>query len=138
VTTTNKIIGGLLILGNGCYFIPKTIKLLWTGGGAMGFGLLCIPLLVSLHAFLLTGLLAFLRRDVFRKISAFLFTLSLTLLFFGGLLSFFIPIIAVFTLVPTLLLAIFGITKYSERRLLLVNICGLLAMVNAIYFFWKT
>jgi hypothetical protein len=138
VTTTNKIIGGVLIVANIGYFIPQTIKLLWTGGGPMGFGLLILPLFISIHAFLLTGLLAFLRRDKFPRISAVLFASSLTLLFICGLFSFFIPSVALFTLLPTLLLAIFGIAEYSDRRLLVLNICGLLAMANAIFFLWRT
>ncbi len=129
--TVNKIIGGILVLGNILYFIPQTIKLISTGGGPMGYGILIIPLFLSINAFLFTGILAFIKRDTFPRTSAMLFIISLTLLFIGGLLSFTIPIIALFTMVPTLLLLILGITKASEKNLLALNICGLAAILNA-------
>lgn len=135
---TNKIIGGLLVLSNVCYFIPKTINVIWTGGKPMGYGLLIVPMLISLHAFLLSGLLAFIDRDRYPRTSAILFSISLILLFLGGLLSLFIPIIALFTVIPTLLLATFGISKYSDRRLTVLNICGLLTMINSTYILWRT
>jgi hypothetical protein len=131
ITKANKILGGFLVLSNIFYFIPWSIELLRTGGGPMGFGLLIIPLFVSIHAFLFTGILPFIPHAKYPQVTATLFRFGLILMFFGGLLSFFIPVIALFTLIPTIILAIFASVNPVEKSLIIVNFCGLAAIVNA-------
>ena len=57
VTTANRTVATLLLLTN-LYFLPHTWTVLTTGGGPMGFGLLLLPVLVSVHLLLIPAGLA--------------------------------------------------------------------------------
>ena len=54
----SKVISILIILLN-IYFVPLTVKQIYTGGGAMGYGLLLIPFTLTFNLFLITAIKSF-------------------------------------------------------------------------------
>jgi hypothetical protein len=59
--TSNKIMGGLIILANTLYFIPFLIKIVSNSGGPMGFGLIPGLIAISTAIFLVPAILTFKR-----------------------------------------------------------------------------
>lgn len=56
---SNKFIALLVLIINALYFIPETIKIILTGGGPFGFGLLILPFTIFLNLFSIPSILIF-------------------------------------------------------------------------------
>ena len=54
----NWSVAGLILVAN-AFFIIKTIEILMSGGGAMGYGLLILPITVLINLLIITAILIF-------------------------------------------------------------------------------
>lgn len=59
--TINKIIAILIILAN-FYFVPASYTTIQDGGGAMGLGIIILPILFSINLLIIPALLTFVRK----------------------------------------------------------------------------
>jgi hypothetical protein len=71
----SRILGTILILINIGYFVPLTIQIVRSGGGALGYGLLPLPVMIVTHLFLIPAILTWTNKD--RNQKGFLVTNSL-------------------------------------------------------------
>ncbi len=60
---TSRILGTVLILVNFGYYIPLTIELISSGGGAFAWGLLLLPINIVAHLFLIPAVLTWVNKD---------------------------------------------------------------------------
>ncbi|WP_221258154.1 hypothetical protein [Flavobacterium okayamense] len=73
----NKFTGILIIGMNAFYFIPETVKIILTGGGPFGFGLLILPFTLFLNLFTIPSILILTNKYKNRKILTWINLLGL-------------------------------------------------------------
>jgi hypothetical protein len=71
----SRALGTILVLLNIAYFIPLTFKIVKSGGGAFGYGLLLLPITIVTHMFLVPAILTWTNKD--KSQNGFLVTNSL-------------------------------------------------------------
>lgn len=133
VQLLNKISGTIAIILNFTIFTPWTWEIIKTSGGDEGFNYMFLPLTISFHLFILTGIFAWLKSDLQNdkrvKIALIivLYILSLsTILIIGLVMSvlFAISLVAFFPLT--------GLTNLKkinvEQTLLKTNVIGSIIM----------
>jgi hypothetical protein len=133
VQLLNKISGTIAIILNFTIFTPWTWEIIKTGGGDEGFDYMFLPLTISFHLFILTGIFAWLKSDIQndRRVKTaliiILYILSLsTIVIIGWVMS---------VLVAISLVAFFPLTGLTnlknlkvEQTLLKTNIIGSIIM----------
>lgn len=135
IQTLNKAAGLLLILLSISVTISLTIKTFVTGGGTWGFGIVGIPILLPLSAYLLFGIAGWINNESLQRkifITAHLVTLSI------GLISLIIfPVYPkAFVLIPLSLAILSMVSKNRFKYFLLLMI--LLAIVaNILLLKWE-
>lgn len=135
IQTLNKAAGLLLILLSISVTISLTIKTFVTGGGTWGFGIVGIPILLPLSAYLLFGIAGWINNESLQRkifITAHLVTLSI------GLISLIIfPVYPkAFVLIPLSLAILSMVSKNRFKYFLLIMI--LLAIVaNILLLKWE-
>lgn len=131
----NRITGVILILLSSTVVVPLTIKTIETGGGPWGFGIIGLPVLLPLSAYLLFGLAGVVSGDARQRnlfITAHFVTIIVGL---GSLLVFpFYP--AFFALIP-IVLAILGISNKKYFRHYLLAMMFLAIVANILLLKWE-
>ena len=131
----NKIAGLLLILLSMSVVIPLSIITIKTGGGTSGFGIIGLPVLLPLSAYLLFGIAAWLKFEARQRrifIAAHIITFSTGLI---GVLLFPVypkPIV----LIP-LALAVFGIANKRNFKYYLFLMIFLAIAANILLLKWE-
>jgi hypothetical protein len=115
--------------------IPLTVKTIRDGGGTWGFGVIGLPLLLPLSAYILFGIAGTLQKDQ-RQWKAFLLAHAITLVI--GLVSLsLIPIYpGVFVLIPVTLF-ILGLANKKQFRFFLLLMITLALIANILLLKWE-
>jgi hypothetical protein len=135
IQTLNKAAGLLLILLSISVTISLTIKTFVTGGGTWGFGIVGIPILLPLSAYLLFGIAGWINNEALQRnlfIIAHLVTLSI------GLISLIIfPVYPkAFVLIP-LSLAILSMVRKNRFKYFLLVMILLAIVANILLLKWE-
>lgn len=83
----SRVLGAILILVNLGFFIPVTLKVLMSGGGSFGFGLLLLPITFVSHLFVVPATLTWINKTNNR--TGFMVTNSLGIIWTLLWLTFF-------------------------------------------------
>lgn len=131
----NKAAGLLLILLSISVTISLTIKTFVTGGGTWGFGIVGIPILLPLSAYIIFGIAGWIENEALKRkifITAHWVTLSI------GLISLIIfPVYPkVFVLIP-LSLAILSMVSKDRFEYLLLTMILLAIVANILLLKWE-
>lgn len=63
-TMKNKVLGALILISNILFFIPQSVDVIKTNGGAMGFGWIAFPFLIFINLFTIPAILSFLKKKM--------------------------------------------------------------------------
>lgn len=135
IQTLNKAAGLLLILLSISVTISLTIKTLVTGGGTWGFGIIGIPILLPLSAYILFGIAGWIKNKALQRkifITAHGVTLSI------GLISLIIfPVYPKAFVVIPVSLAILSVVSRNNFEYLLLTMILLAIVANILLLKWE-
>ena len=61
--TWGRVTATILILINLVYFLPLTFKIIKSGGGAFGYGMIVLPVTIVAHLFVITSIMTLTRKN---------------------------------------------------------------------------
>jgi hypothetical protein len=131
----NKIMGLLAIGVSLAISIPLSIKVQLEGGGTWGFGIIGLPILLSLSAYILFGLTALIKSDRHQR-TAFIITHFVS---FGtsAIVMFLFPVYPTLLVSIPLVLAVFGLIMYTRYKYYLLAMLLFTLVENIVLLKWE-